>query len=65
MQNDLDKLIVIITCKAWFSDGKIFETDTYSEEFFYKDIKYEVNQMKYYIKLDFIDETSSWKRVTS
>ena len=64
-ENDLDKLIVIITCKAWFSDGKIFETDTVSEEFFYKDIKYEVNQTKYYIKLDFIDETSSWKQVTS
>ena len=64
-QNDLDKLVVIITCKAWFSDGKIFETDSRSEEFFYKDIKYEVNQMRYYILLDFIDENSSWKRVTS
>jgi hypothetical protein len=57
--NDLDKLIVIITAKVWFKDGKIFETDTHSEKFFFKDIRYEVNQMKYYIILNFIDENSS------
>jgi hypothetical protein len=64
-ENDLDKLIVIITCKAWFSDGKIFEMGTITEEFFYKDIKYEVNEMRYYFKILLSTESTTWRRVTS
>jgi len=63
--NDNDKLIVILTLKAWFSDGKIFEPDTFSEDFFYKDLKYEVNMSRNYFMLDYSKESFSWKQVTS
>jgi len=64
-QNDKDKLIVIITYKAWFNDGKIFESHTFTDEFFFKDIRYEGSQMKYYIKLDDHKDNSQWREVTS
>lgn len=64
-QNDLDKLLVIITYKAWFADGSIFESHTYTDDYFYKDIKYEVNQIKYYILLDQLLDKSQWRKVTS
>jgi len=64
-QNDKDKLLVIITYKAWFSDGKIFESHTFTDEFFFKDIRYEVNQIKYYISLDDLKGDPQWRQVTS
>ena len=64
-QNDLDKLLVIVTYKAWFSDGAIFESHTFTSDYFFKDIKYEVNQIKYYIHLDQLMGADQWRRVTS
>ncbi len=63
--NDKDKLIVMLTLKAWFSDGKIFEPDTFAEEFYYKDLKYEVNMGRYYFKIDYSTDFFTWKQVTS
>lgn len=64
-QNDLDKLLVIVTYKAWFSDGAIFESHTFTDDYFFKDIKYEVNQIKYYIQLDQLLLETQWRRVSS
>jgi len=64
-QNDLDKVLVIVTYKAWFSDGAIFESHTFTDDYFFKDIQYEVNQIKYYIKLDQLLGESQWRRVYS
>lgn len=63
-QNDLDKLLVIYTCKAWFNDGKIFESHTWPQEFFYKDVKFEANQTKHYILLDQMMSGTQWREVT-
>lgn len=62
-ENDLDKLLVIVTYKAWFEDGAIFESHTFPDEYFFKDIKYEVNPGKYYIKLDQLLDQAQWRRV--
>lgn len=63
--NDKDKLIVTLTLKAWFSDGKIFEPDTFAEEFYYKDLKYEANLGRNYFKIDYSNDFFTWKQVTS
>jgi hypothetical protein len=63
--NDKDKLIVMFTLKARFSDGKIFETDTFSEELFFKDLTYDVTRDRNYFKLDYSKDFFPWKQVTS
>jgi len=64
-QNDLDKLLVIVTFKAWFHDGKIYESHTFPSDFFYKDIRYEVNQTKYFLLIDDLNSGTQWRKVTS
>ncbi len=64
-QNDLDKLLVIVTYKAWFGDGAIYESHTFPIEYFYKDIRYEVNLTKFYILMNDLLSQTQWRKVTS
>lgn len=63
--NDKDKLLIMYTLKAWFSGGKIFETDPFSVERFYKNLQYDVNSGKYYLNVGSAVELSPWRQVTS
>jgi hypothetical protein len=62
--NDLDYLLVQARIKAYFSDGKIYESDELLKKYYYKDVKYDVNQLKKYIKL-IEPEVMKWTEVTT
>jgi hypothetical protein len=51
--NDKDYLLVIAKLKVWFSNGKIFESNDVSRKYYFKDIKYDVNQLKKFIFIPF------------
>ncbi len=62
--NDLDYLLIQARIKAYFSDGKIYESDELIRRFYYKNLQYDVNQMKKYLKL-LMPEPVHWTEVTS
>jgi hypothetical protein len=62
--NDKDYLLLHSRIKAYFTDGKIYESDEMLKKFYYKDLQYDVNQLKKYIKL-LMPEPVHWSEVTS
>jgi len=61
--NTKDKLIVICRVKAYLEGGDIYESEEIYQEFFYKDIKYNANEMKHYIEIR--KDILQWFEVTS
>jgi hypothetical protein len=51
--NDKDYVLVMARLKVWFTNGKIYESDEVSRKYYYKDILYDVNQLKKYIFIPF------------
>jgi hypothetical protein len=62
--NDKDYLLIQARLKAYFNDGKIYESDELLVKIHYKDLKYDANQLKKYIKLLMPDPTL-WYEVSS
>lgn len=62
--NKEDELIVIMRIKAFTPDGRIFESGEMTKRYKYADIKYDVNMIRYYIKITFAYDPL-WVRVTS
>jgi hypothetical protein len=62
--NDLDYLLIRAHIKAYFNDGKIYESDEMLKKNYYKDLKYDVDQMKKYLKL-LMPYPMHWTEVTS
>ncbi len=48
-ENTKDKLIVLCRVQIHWKDGLIYESGEYFEEYFFKDIKYDSNELNYYI----------------
>jgi hypothetical protein len=51
--NDKDYLLIMARLKVWFPGGKIYESEEVSRRYYYKDLSYDVNQMKKYILIPF------------
>ncbi len=62
--NKNDYLMVKAHLKAYCTDGKIFETEEYINEFYYRDIHKDIYGMENYIQLD-LPRPHRWKQVTS
>ncbi len=61
--NTKDKLIVICHVKVYFENGNIYESSEAHADFYYEDIEYDANRMKYFIEISFV--TNAWYEVTS
>ena len=62
--NTKDKLVVICHAKVYFDNGKIYESSEYTGEYFFKDIKLDINRLKYYIDV-MLASNLEWYEVTS
>jgi hypothetical protein len=49
--NDLDYPLVHARIKAYSNDGMIYESDEMLRKYYYKDIKYDVSQLKKHLIL--------------
>ena len=50
-QNDEDHVSVSLTLKATFPDGKVFESVRQGNDFYYNNIKFQANDLEYYVLL--------------
>lgn len=57
-QNDKDRLFFTCKFKVTFPDGKTYQSNDVSQNYYYKDILYNVNTFEYYIK--FIVPSLTW-----
>ena len=64
-ENKKDEILVLFRIKVYMTASEIYESDEFVMSFYYDDIKYDVNTMKYYLSLDVVDPDQLWSRVTS
>lgn len=62
-ENTNDKLIIMFRVKIFQENGRMYESQEYTNEFYYKDIKFAESSQEHYIDIIFSD--ISWFEVTS